>query len=106
MRNLKSYIRYMRRQPKHMQHMHAIVFAGSITALLAGIILYTNYGFWHERYQRADDLVVGTTVTNFPAESESLGEMLSRFWNEPHTQFGSIGDKGATLLEGKETYTR
>lgn len=96
----------MRKQPKHIQHMHAIVFAGSVTALLAGIILYTNYGFWHERYQRADDLAVGTTVANSPVASESLGEMLSRFWGEASVQFGNVGDKGASLLEGKETYTR
>ncbi len=106
MRTLKGYIRYMRKQPKHMQHMHAIVFAGSITALIAVIILYTDYGFWHEKYQRSDDLVISETVTNPKVESESLGEMLSRFWDEAHTQFGSIGTKGSSLLEGKETYTR
>ena len=43
--------------------MYGFIFAGSITALIAGFILYTDYGFWHERYQRSDDLTLSATTT-------------------------------------------
>ena len=53
--SIKHYIAFLRRQPAHMQHIYAVIFAGSITALLAAIILYVDYGFWHERYVRNEE---------------------------------------------------
>lgn len=98
---IKHYIAFLRRQPKHMQHLYAIAFAGSITAIIAGIILYTDYGFWHERYQR-EDLIVSVSITTV---AKSPGEVFLQFWNEAKIQFGSIGSAGSDLLKGKETYT-
>src|SRR3989344_3099917 len=107
MRNLKSYIRYMRKQSKHVQHIHAFIFAGTITLLVAIAILYTSYGLWHVKYRATGDLMVeGEVITTPPVEPESPGEMLSRFWGEARTQFSSIGTSGASLLEGKETYVK
>jgi hypothetical protein len=99
---MRRYIQYMRRQSKHMQHVHAIAFAGAITALIAGFIMYTDYGFWHETYVAEDALV----ATQPPFEAESPSESLGSFWREARERFGSIGSAGATLLEGKETYTK
>jgi hypothetical protein len=99
---LRHYISHMRRQSKHVQHLHAFAFAGIVTTLIAGFILYTDYGFWHERYIADDTLIVETKTL----ESESPSESTARFFMEARTRFGSIGSAGATLLEGKETFTR
>lgn len=97
----------MRKQSKHVQHVHAFVFAGMLTSLFAIGILYTNYGLWHEKYRATDDIVVADEViATTPAEPESPSTMLSHFWSEARTQFSSIGTSGASLLEGKETYVK
>jgi hypothetical protein len=106
MKTLKGYIRYMRRQPKHMQHVHAFIFAGAITCIIAGFILYTDYGFWHEKYNINDDLIIKEKTSTSTIENESLSEMFSNFWKEAHIQIDDISKTGAGLLEGKETYTR
>mgnify|MGYP003393941915 FL=1 len=84
-----------------MQHIYALSFAGVITAIIAAIILYTDYGFWHQRYIREEattDIAVAETV------AESPGKVLSRFWNEARTQFSNISSVSSGLLEGKESY--
>ena len=43
-----GYVRYLRRQSVHVQHMHGLVFAGVITGVLVSFVLYTQYGFFHE----------------------------------------------------------
>lgn len=78
--------------------MHAFVFAGTITALIAAFILYTDYGFWHEKYV-ADDLVVETV-------QETPNESISTFWQEAKARFGSIGKNPGSLLEGKVEYKK
>ncbi len=85
-----------------MQHVYSAVIAGSITAMIAGVILYTDYGFWHERYI-SDDLVVVSTSTE-AVEPESPTEMLSRFFDEARVQLKSINESKQDLLKGKETY--
>jgi hypothetical protein len=90
-----------------MQHIYAVVFAGSITALLAFIILYVDYGFWHERYIR-DDNTVSTNTASMTSEvptPESPGEMFSRFFGEAKDRLGNINTSGADLLQGKDIYT-
>jgi hypothetical protein len=98
---LRHYIRYMKRQNKHIQHMHAAVFAGAVTALIAFFILYTDYGFWHETYRSSDALVA--TDPSYIAESPT--QSLGSFWQEAREQFGKIGSSSANLLEGKESYS-
>jgi hypothetical protein len=99
---LRHYIRYMRKQSKHMQHLHAIAFAGGITVVIAMFLMYTEYGFWHERYV-AEEVVATSTM---PFEAESPSQSLGRFFKEARERFGSIGTAGADLLEGKETYIK
>lgn len=99
----EHYIRHMRRQSKHVQHMHAFIFAGAITTLIAAFILYTDYGFWHETYV-SDDLVVEQADPSF--NPESPGESIMSFFREAKERFSAIGSSSASLLEGKETYRR
>lgn len=98
---IRHYIRHVRKQSKHIQHVHAFVFAAVITGAIAAVILYTDYGFWHETY-RADDIV----VTEAPFDPESPGESMFKFWQEAKERFGSIGDSEGSLLEGKEVYKK
>ena len=97
---LKYYLRYVRRQSKHVQHIHALVFAGTITGLIAVFILYTDYGCWHETYV-ADDLLVGEE-----AKMESPSESMADFFREAKERFGSIGKASGNLLEGKVEYKK
>jgi hypothetical protein len=98
----KYYIRYVKHQNKHIQHVHGFVFAGLITALIAFVILYTDYGFWHETYIAPD-----SKLNADPAYlSESPTQSWSRFWGDAKDQFGRIGSSSVNLLEGKDTYTK
>lgn len=99
---LRHYLRHVRKQNKHVQHVHAFAFAGIITALIAGFILYTDYGFWHETYRSEDSLV----AENPPAEPVSPSTSFSSFFKEAKTRFDNIGSTSADLLEGKESYTK
>lgn len=86
-----------------MQHIYAFIFAGTITAIIAGFILYTDYGFWHERYRR--DEVLSDVATN-TIESVSPNEMISNFFKEAKTQLNNISNAGTSILQGKETYSK
>jgi hypothetical protein len=97
---IEHYIRYVRRQSKHMQHMHAFAFAGIVTGLIAIFILYTDYGFWHEQY-RSDDIVAAQN-----AQIQSPGAAVASFFSEAKSRFGSIRSSSSTLFTGTETYVK
>lgn len=100
--SLKHYIAFLRRQPKHMQHVYAVTFSGTVTLFLAAIILYVDYGFWHEKYQRTEE--VKTQDKEFVTESPV--QMLGNFFEEASERFKSIEKSGGSFLEGKEIYSR
>lgn len=83
--------------------MYAFIFAGTITAAIAAIILYVDYGFWHEKYSSEPIEVMQATTTVL---QESPSEVLLRFMNEAKEQFNTIGESGKSLLEGKEVYIK
>lgn len=58
-----GYVRYLRKQSVHVQHMHGLVFAGVITGVLVSFVLYTQYGFFHEQYTREETSLVTATST-------------------------------------------
>jgi hypothetical protein len=58
-----GYVRYLRKQSVHVQHMHGLVFAGVITGVLVSFVLYTQYGFFHEQYTREETPLVAATST-------------------------------------------
>ena len=99
------YIALLRRQPEHLQHLYAIIFAGSITILLAAVILYVDYGFWHEKYSRADGIeVIDTTEPMVTVRSP--GDMIGSFFTEASNKLKTIDvSASAEVLTGKETYT-
>lgn len=97
--SISHYVKYMKRQSVHIQHVHAIAFAGIITALLTGVILYTDYGFWHETYVAED-------VTQMVADTDNDRVSWGSFFTEAKVRFSQIGSQGVNLLEGKETYKK
>ncbi|MEN9338086.1 MAG: hypothetical protein RIQ41_400 [Candidatus Parcubacteria bacterium] len=98
---IKNYIRYLRHQHKNIQHIHAFVFASVVTGALAGIVLYSSYGFWHERYsasQQEEDSI----VSQMPSPTESF----SSFWQEAAKRIEGIGKASSGLLEGSAEYKK
>lgn len=80
--------------------MHALVFAGSITTLLLIVVLYSQYGFWHEKYVRQDSVLVDD-----PLEVESPASFFSKFFEEASVRFSNVKDNAGTFLEGKDSYS-
>jgi hypothetical protein len=98
---------WLRKQPRHMQHLYALTAAGSITALIGIAILYFDYGLWQERYDRRETVPV-TTVTpekTSDIEPPSPKTMINSFLDEVGAQLKDLKTKKDSLLEGKETYT-
>ncbi len=100
--SFRHFLAYLRKQPRHMQHIYSIFVAGTITGIITVFILYTDYGFWHERYIAQNE----DGSPQAPAVLESPSEMVSRFWNEAKSQVGSIEKVGGTLLIGTDTYNK
>jgi len=92
----KGYVRHLRKQSVHVQHLHAFVFAAVITGITAFLILYYDYGLFHDVYVKEEAIVV--------EEKRSVGETFSNFFGEAKRRFSIIGEGGFNLLEGKETY--
>ena len=89
-----------------MQHVYAIVFSGAITVFIASVILYVDYGFWHEKYSRDDDLIVVEAQKEDKESTESPSEMISSFFNEAKVQFSKINTTGRSAFDGKEVYKK
>jgi hypothetical protein len=104
------YIVWLKKQPAHMQHVYAAVFAGSVTVMLAAVILYFDYGFWHEKYNRNESLTESYSSTNTKQEDltvQSPSDMIGSFLKEAHNKFTSIGSESKSgFLQEKETYIR
>ena len=102
--SLTHYIEFLKKQPEHVQHVYAVIFAGSITALIAFVILYVDYGFWHERYIREDMSAVNTTISAQEEKPESPSTMFSRFFGEARDRLKEIEMPSADTFKGTETY--
>lgn len=98
----RGYVRHLRRQNIHVQQLHALIFAGAITALMAFLILYYDYGYFHDVYVQKDAEVVVEKVATVPAPSPV--QTISSFFSEAKTRFGEIGKSGSSLLYGKDVY--
>lgn len=101
--SLKSYVRHVRKQNPHIQRVHAVVFAGTITALLGAAILYTQYGFWHNSYERSDEKIVQETVQ---AEVGSPAEIFGRLFAESKVRFKHAISSIDPLTGEGETFDR
>ena len=102
--DFRHYFVVLKRQPLHMQHIYAAIFAGSITFLLAITILYFDYGFWHERYRR--DEVLETDTASQQVAVQSPGDMIGGFLKEAGEKLKTIDISGSNLLEGKDVYMK
>lgn len=92
----------MRNSPKHIQQLHALVFSASVTVFLAVCILYFDYGFWHERYQKNEEV---TTEQKIEEKSLSPTSLFSDFFKEAGEKLDTVKEGGSALLEGKESYS-
>jgi hypothetical protein len=90
--------------------MYAATFAGIVTGLVAVAILYFDYGFWHERYSRTEQLSTASiqtkTVDDDMVTVQSPGEMIGDFFKEASTKLQTIKVTKPEMLEGKEVYIK
>lgn len=103
------YISVLKRQPVHMQHVYAAVFAGSITTILGLAILYFDYGLWHERYSRAEvsgDMYIASSTEAEMVLVSSPGDMIASFWKEATEKLHAVNEHKGNILEGKDSYIR
>jgi hypothetical protein len=101
--SLNHYVAVLRKHPAHLQHVYALIFAGSITSLIAFVILYTEYGFWHEKYVREESVIVEVEQTTLPPKPS---ELFFRFLDDAKVEFDAISATGSNFFDGKETYIR
>jgi hypothetical protein len=95
----KGYVRYLRKQSIYMQQLHALVFAATITGVTAFLILYYDYGFFHDVY-----IQKSASAEEQTADIPSPMEAFTSFLSEAKGRFESIGQGGSGFLEGKATY--
>ena len=90
-----------------MRHVYAGLFSGAITLLLAAIILYFDYGFWHERYSRQEAIATENLTTNEDQITvQSPTEMMGSFFQEASEKFHAITDATSSIFGGEDTYVR
>ena len=93
-----------------MRHVYAAFFSGCITLLLAIIILYFDYGFWHERYSRQEIIETNnSTAHTSQVTVQSPTAMIGSFFQEAKDKLGTIRNATTSILEGlegKDSYIR
>ena len=103
--NPRLWLAFLRRQPKHMQHVYSLVFSGTVTILLAVAILYFDYGFWHDKYS-SKDIVETKEQKSEVIEYESPGHLMGNFFKEAAVRINTIKESKPSFLESKELYTQ
>lgn len=100
--SLRSYIRHVRKQGEHIQRFHAVIFAGTITFLLAALILYAQYGFWHTVYDSREVVVREEEPVAFGSPLETF----SRLFTEGKVRFKEAVRATSPLTGEGETFDR
>lgn len=100
--SLRSYIRHVRKQGEHVQRFHAIIFAGTITLLLAALILYAQYGFWHTVYDSKEVVIREEEPVAFGSPLETFSRLLA----EGKTRFREALRTTSPLTGEGETFDR
>lgn len=88
---IQHYIHFLRRQHVHIQHIHALVFAGVITSILAFLVLYFEYGFFHEKYSKQQVVFDEKIKEKANEKIESPTEMIFNLFKEGKERFSNIG---------------
>lgn len=98
--------------------MHAFFFSGTITLIAASCILYSQYGFWNDRYiATSENDLVATDIKTKSPEIESPTTMMGAFLQEARNRLNSLPVIQASstdastvgkssFLEGKEVFDR
>ena len=98
----------MRRQSLHLQHIYAVIFAGSITLLIGAAILYFDYGFWRDRYSRTESFETQEEggLNTAVVVTKSPGDMFSDFMKEVSEKLEQVSTTSKDMLDGKDSYKR
>lgn len=97
----RAYVLHVRKQSPRVQQLHAFVFASVITGITAFLILYYDYGFFHDKYTRKEESSLEEIHTDpLPSPTSALGN----FFGEVKYRFGALGSGSADLLHGKDVY--
>lgn len=100
---MDRYIAYLRKRPKHIQQLHAIFFASGVSLVMVVYVLYTDYGFWHERYVKVETDILNTVKA--PVVPDSPVGALGRFLGDAKAQLEGM-KIDTSFLEGKEVYIK
>lgn len=103
---IQHYISFLRRQHVRVQQIHSLLLAGVITVLLAIIVLYSQYGFFHTRYDRNKIIAEEKITSETPQKLESPSEMLSNLFKEGQVRFSNIGSSTFNFFDNKEVYIK
>jgi ABC-type lipoprotein release transport system permease subunit len=108
MLSLHHYVAVLKRQPAHMQHVYAALFAGTITFVLAVGVLYFDYGFWSETYSRHESSSGDMTITSPQEEitTQSPKDMMNDFFKEASKKLQAINVDKKEFFNSKETYIK
>jgi len=102
--SIKTYIRHVRRQKPHIQQLHAALFAGTITLILALLILYLEYGYWHTSYNRSYH--ASSTNNDETVLTETPSQTIARLWGEGKDRLIGIQSSFHPLTGGGTTFDR
>ena len=100
--SFKSYVRYLRKQRVHIQHIHALTFSGIICFLLGVIILYYQYGFWHAEYVREEKVKKEDTTVL----TESPVDAFSQLVKEGSKRFSETMSSFTPFMESETAFDR
>lgn len=103
---VSKYFSYLRGQSFEMQQIHATLFAGVVTLLLAYMVFYSDFGWGAERYSATQTQEVVSAKQSIEEDSPSPVEFISSFAREAKARLDLVGTGSSSLFESKETYTR
>ena len=90
---MKSYINYVKRQNKHVQDIHALLFGGVITIALTSIWLQYEYGVFYPQYKRLPDNVSTMQDSNSTSTNDSYyTNSNSNIKNSTSTKVENLND--------------
>lgn len=98
--SFRSHLAYLRKQPVHFQHVYAGSVAGIVTAIFIAYILYTDYGFWHDRYTSGEVL-----EENKVEKMETPRETLFNLFKETRDRLKNIKENNNQFFGNKDTYS-
>lgn len=79
---MKSYIKYLKRQNKHIQDMHAIFWASIFTLIVIVAVLQYRYNIFYPEYKRLEqDTNIKSSSSNIPDDIYNKYTIVESFNN-------------------------